>query len=1168
MAKGKNRVVTEFSDGDSLKKLEKKVKKTSRGFDALATSQRSADRAGKGITGQSSNQTKNFSKIQQGISGGLVPAYATLAAQVFAVTAAFQFLSSAIDYKNLIAGQEAFGAVTGIAFQTYTKGIQEATGGQLRFAEAAQATAIGIAAGLSRAQLEEIGTAAKNTSLALGRDLTDSFNRLTRGITKAEPELLDELGIILRLEPALKAYADSVGKSKEQLNQFEKSQAVANEVLGQAEMKFGRITEIMDPSAFALQQFAVAFDDLLNRFKVLLGSALLPMIQFLSNNVPALTAALSLFALPIIKTILPNFDEMGKRAKENFGIVQKQIQKTQGKMLMMTGDNKGFRESSSTAINDLRSREGLKPVSVMHGQMTRRSIDAQMKELKRGGKLRDMLNAKERAQYKRHLRIQLLSLEISEKKKRGEFQKTATFFNLQTQKMELQYRKAQVRMITFSQFAAKQMNRAFMAAGVIGALVLIGSLVVSAFKAIRGESPFKAINDDIQAATETQKGLNKELAKMLEVRKEGLIAQGQETSLQFANMLKSAGTLKSLADFEANRRAIAKLLMEKGATQSFISAQTNPQIKDIMEQRTSMSNGPYGGTSFETVKVGEETTIANKNLNKQFQEQRETLATLRDAAVGPLKKEYAALYDQFLRGEPITKDQAENIRKLEGRFIGMADRVAKASEVNKTYQQSLTGMAGKGLPFQNQRRALNDMMRTVEAQITMEKEGVENESERTQKSKDQLATDRARLQVLQNFKVELGEIVDKEVERLETLEANNRARSIASRAVTIEDKLLHLNTKNLKAEEKSLKVKQDLRNAQASLNALEQKGYKTTSEFMTEEGVLDQAALDAYVENGGILEENVKDAEFAVDLAREKVSTAETELRTTELLTEEQRKQLKIQLNNLALKQRQNLMDINSAKRSAGRLGFNTAFAGTQFGSFALKQQGIRDAQTKAARMQLSIDTQRQNLMDKNIARSSQEFQTELSSIHNNEAKLKLLKEQTRFQEEALTLGGQLQNSFAKGMEDMFTAFFTGAKTAKEAFADLAMFMLKKMAEIAAQQVAMSIMTNMFGLTIPMARGGVIRGYRGGGIATEPTYLVGEGKHNEAVVPLPDGRSIPVSMTGGGANNNISINIDNSGNASSTGMNGAQGAALGKAIAATVMETIQREKRPGGVLSR
>ena len=57
-----------------------------------------------------------------------------------------------------------------------------------------------------------LSTATKNVSFALGRDLTDSFNRLIRGVTKAEPELLDELGIILRLEPATKAYVDSIGK--------------------------------------------------------------------------------------------------------------------------------------------------------------------------------------------------------------------------------------------------------------------------------------------------------------------------------------------------------------------------------------------------------------------------------------------------------------------------------------------------------------------------------------------------------------------------------------------------------------------------------------------------------------------------------------------------------------------------------------------------------------------------------------------------------------------------------------------------------------------------------------------------------------------------------------------------------------------------------------------
>src|SRR5210317_1149865 len=165
-----------------IKKLSKDTNKAAGSFDAMGTTQRGADRAGKGLSRQSSNSTKNFSKMQQGISGGLVPAYATLAAQVFAVSAAFQFLQNSVNFKNLIEGQKAFGSVTGTAFGTITSAVRAATNGQLAFAEAAQATAIGTAAGLNRAQLEQLGKAARDTSLALGRDLTDSFNRLIRGV--------------------------------------------------------------------------------------------------------------------------------------------------------------------------------------------------------------------------------------------------------------------------------------------------------------------------------------------------------------------------------------------------------------------------------------------------------------------------------------------------------------------------------------------------------------------------------------------------------------------------------------------------------------------------------------------------------------------------------------------------------------------------------------------------------------------------------------------------------------------------------------------------------------------------------------------------------------------------------------------------------------------------
>ena len=232
-------VKVKITDDGSLKNLGKNAKNAGKDVGSVAKNVQESDRRLKSLSQQTSNTTKAFSKQAQTIGGGLVPIYATIAAQVFAVSAAFRFLQDAMEIRNMIEGQKAFGSVTGQAFGTMTLAVQQATANMLTFKEAASSVAIGVASGLTRGQLEGLGTAAKNASLALGRDLTDSFNRLIRGVTKAEPELLDELGIILRLEPATEKYALTIGKTRQELNAFERSQAVANEVLEQAERKFG-----------------------------------------------------------------------------------------------------------------------------------------------------------------------------------------------------------------------------------------------------------------------------------------------------------------------------------------------------------------------------------------------------------------------------------------------------------------------------------------------------------------------------------------------------------------------------------------------------------------------------------------------------------------------------------------------------------------------------------------------------------------------------------------------------------------------------------------------------------------------------------------------------------------------------------------------------------------
>ena len=92
--------------------------------------------------------------------------------------------------------------------------------------------------------------------------------------------------------------------------------------------------------------------------------------------------------------------------------------------------------------------------------------------------------------------------------------------------------------------------------------------------------------------------------------------------------------------------------------------------------------------------------------------------------------------------------------------------------------------------------------------------------------------------------------------------------------------------------------------------------------------------------------------------------------------------------------------------------------------------------------------------------------------------------------------------------------------------------------------------------------------YARGGIARSPQLaMFGEGSMPEAYVPLPDGRTIPVSLMGGGGSNttnNVSVSINANGlNQTSDSVNGAQ---LGRRIARAVQDEISRQQRPGGSL--
>ena len=120
------------------------------------------------------------------------------------------------------------------------------------------------------------------------------------------------------------------------------------------------------------------------------------------------------------------------------------------------------------------------------------------------------------------------------------------------------------------------------------------------------------------------------------------------------------------------------------------------------------------------------------------------------------------------------------------------------------------------------------------------------------------------------------------------------------------------------------------------------------------------------------------------------------------------------------------------------------------------------------------------------------------------------------------------------GMEDALVSF---VKTGKLDFSDLVDSILEDLARLAIRQAIMGPLVSALNGALGFANGGImtssgpvpLRTYASGGIANSPQLAVfGEGAMNEAFVPLPDGRSIPVKMQGGGANVSVVVN-NNSG---------------------------------------
>ena len=1228
-------IVIRMSDDGSYKIVEQSAKKAGKAFNTVGLNAQSADRAMKGVSRQSSNATKNFSKMAQGIGGFLVPAYATLAAQLFAIDAAFRFLKDAADFRVLKEGQAAFAATTGMAIQSLAKDLMSATDAQITFKEASQAAAIGLAAGLSPTQLKELGAAAKTVSIALGRDVTDSFNRLVRGVTKAEPELLDELGIVLRLEEASIKYAAALGLNKNQLTTFQKSQAVTVEVLGQAESKFGAINEIMDPTTNALNKLGVAFDELLNKARPTIAFIAEFFSEVLTKNIAASTSAMMLFLGGIAGSLMPQIPtfDTGKAGAQAAGGITEILGDPKNKAQA----NRLERLSMGTYTkNDLKT--------------LKKALVSQRSTLLEHNKMVE-------ADRMFHLnQLKIMDLQYEAQQKAG-VKRIAANWRLQLALMTQEYGKFMGGLA----FLGRGLVGLARIAGWVGiAVIAIQSLTTVFDRYFTKHSPnLEKFNKRLDDSTSSIDGVTQELEKMAQVQERGLLKTLDQQIIQLGQAFQSADLTNRLIDYRVFTQGKDlnpekyKEFTDRLKEQLSVMARMDPVLQQYVDK----------------LEKGEELTVKDvQNINKissSHQSNTQAVKSYNEAQSALVK-----LNNNIINQLPKLK-YSENVIELEKQVEAMTQLADKGDEyVEKMLraQSALTYI----LALQE------EQIRIDKARLGVSLEVAEN-SFGTKAQRDAQNYQKVMTAVLKLAEAR-NELADAE-NTLATQTLNSQQRIAATNRIALAKgniEILKQQIRVAKAQASELfswytsTLDSITSNLGSSIGAAlrgDENAFKNIGEELTKsvtdgigkalsermmEDLLGGTAFDPnkiikeiYVDEAGALQVGMNTAsnkiEKAIIAGADYHSAAIVEsfrLKTQADIEAEQiareraqgkRDKIKEDVEKYAQLEKEMLGSqayVSLLKSEVGR-----EFVGNEWRYNVPRMGASWDGSPRAYSENISETDYLADLKKHEdiVSKNKEEMAGLTATVATSETDLQALDMQIRTSTNTIAnlnsvlsqlpgmpstggtgTGGGTTTTTKNGITRIDpNTKLAGTETTSERFSESvdtfkgvstkflggASMLLgaagkseeaAKLMEIAAKiQMAAMIYQGANSFFTGFGSGGLMGGLKGlfgvrqGGIASAPGYrsysdggtatgpssgYLAELHGTEAVVPLPNGRSIPVEMQGrSGGTNNISVNV-NMANGETT-MTSDRGGEMGLIIAAAVKEVIADEQRAGGLLS-
>lgn len=348
-----------------------------------------------GLRASVANIARSFGQIQtnaaQGFSGiassfvSLAVNPITLAAASLgaAVVGAFQFAKIGEENERIGRTFERFATDAGLNAERLKERIAGIAAGFVDLEDILPRAGEAILAlGKNAAKLPEVLTLARNIAVQTGRDVTEVFQELTKGIENQNVRLLRNNSIRLDGQRVLEDYARAQGVTVAQLSEAAKQQAFLNATLEQGAKKFKDNASQAAPLQGGIKKLQLAFDDLKDAIASIVNSNLGSTFASFVSGAASATKAVASFFTPKKETQTLN-DQILE--------LEETIKKTQQWKLDNPAFSEGFDRKlaeATTKLEGLRAKQAeIDKQNEQASQLTKSEIVAGESEAERTARI-------------------------------------------------------------------------------------------------------------------------------------------------------------------------------------------------------------------------------------------------------------------------------------------------------------------------------------------------------------------------------------------------------------------------------------------------------------------------------------------------------------------------------------------------------------------------------------------------------------------------------------------------------------------------------------------------------------------------------------------------------------------------------------------------------------